>query len=153
MVAYHNRPELNAQRQRDGWHHTSDLGRREPDGTLTFIGPMTTMIKSGVENVYPAEVEAAIARHPAVEAVCVIGVPDPEWDQNVKAVVVRRAGHQVTENDIIEHCKAEIASYKKPRIVEFTDALPRDAVGFVDRDAVDDAFGGGGYPGPSRTRG
>lgn len=153
MVGYHNRPDLNAERQRDGWHHTSDLGRREPDGTLTFIGPMTTMIKSGVENVYPAEVEAAIARHPAVEGVCVIGVPDPEWDQNVKAVVVRRPGHQVTEDDIIEHCKAEIASYKKPRIVEFTDALPRDAVGFVDRAAVDDGFGGGGYPGPSRTRG
>jgi acyl-CoA synthetase (AMP-forming)/AMP-acid ligase II len=153
MVAYYKRPELNAHRQRDGWHHTSDLGRREPDGSITFIGPMTTMIKSGVENIYPAEVEAAIARHPGVEAVCVIGVPDPVWDQSVKAVVVRRAGHDVTEDEIIEHCKAEIASYKKPRLVEFTDALPLDAVGFVDRAAVDEAFGGGGYPGPSRTRG
>ena len=153
MVGYHNRPELNARRQRDSWHHTSDLGKREADGSITFIGPMTTMIKSGVENIYPAEVEAAIARHPAVEAVCVIGVPDPEWDQSVKAVVVPRAGQPVTADEIIEHCKAEIASYKKPRLVEFTDTLPRDVVGFVDRAAVDDAFGGGGYPGPGRTRG
>ena len=153
MVGYLHRPELNAQRQRDGWHHTSDLGRREPDGSLTFIGPMTTMIKSGVENIYPAEVEAAIALHPAVAEVCVIGVPDPEWDQSVKAVVVPVEGHELSEADIVEHCKRNIASYKKPKHVAFADALPRDAHGMVDRDAVDAAHGGGGYPGPGRTRG
>ncbi|HEY8218186.1 MAG TPA: AMP-binding protein [Acidimicrobiia bacterium] len=153
MVGYLHRPEINEHRQRGGWHHTFDLGRREPDGSITFIGPMTTMIKSGVENIYPAEVEAAIARHPAVAEVCVIGVPDPEWDQSVKAVVVLHADQTATVDDIIEHCKANIASYKKPRLVEFTDALPRDANGIVDRDAVDARFGGGGYPGPGRTRG
>src|SRR5262249_52439406 len=64
MVALHGRPELTAQRQRDGWHHTGDLGRREADGSLTWIGPMTRFIKSAQENIYPAEVEAAIRTHP-----------------------------------------------------------------------------------------
>jgi acyl-CoA synthetase (AMP-forming)/AMP-acid ligase II len=153
MVGYLHRPEENAHRQRGGWHHTFDLGRRELDGSITFIGPMTTMIKSGVENIYPAEVEAAIARHPAVAEVCVIGVPDPVWDQSVRAVVVPAEGRELTEEEVIVHCKRNIASYKKPKSVVFTDTLPRDANGMVDRTAVDEAFGGGGYPGPGRTRG
>jgi long-chain acyl-CoA synthetase len=153
MVAYHNRPDENARRQRGGWHHTHDLGRREPDGSLTFIGPMTTMIKSGVENIYPAEVEAVIQRHPAVQEVCVIGVPDEKWQQSVKAVVVLKPGATATEQEIIEHCRASIASYKKPRFVAFTESLPRNSSGAIDRAAVDEAFGGGNYPGPARTRG
>jgi long-chain acyl-CoA synthetase len=153
MVGYLHRPEINEHRQRGGWHHTFDLGRRELDGSITFIGPMTTMIKSGVENIYPAEVEAAIVQHPAVAEVCVIGVPDAEWDQSVKAVIVTAPGESVTEDEVIEHCRRTIASYKKPKLVEFTDALPKDANGMIDRVAVDEAFGGGGYPGPKRTRG
>ena len=154
MVGYHDRAEENARRRRGGWHHTHDLGRREPDGSLTFVGPKTTMIKSGVENIYPAEVEAAIRRHPAVADVCVIGVPDPQWDQSVKAVVVLRDGDSATEDEIIAHTRSLIASYKKPRAVVFVASLPRDASGFaVDRAAVDAAHGGGGYPGPSRLRG
>jgi long-chain acyl-CoA synthetase len=153
MVGYHNRPELNAERQRGSWHHTFDLGRREADGSITFVGPMTTMIKSGVENIYPAEVEAAIATHPAVESVCVIGVPDSRWQQAVKAIVVLGRGRSASAEEIVEHTKSRIASYKKPRIVEFTDTLPRDAMGQINRAAVDVRFGGGGYPGPDRTQG
>lgn len=149
MVGYHDRSELNDRRSRDGWHHTHDLGRREPDGSISFIGPKTTMIKSAAENVYPAEVEACIMRHPAVAEVCVIGVPDPKWTQNVKAVVVLKEDASATADDIIEHCRASIASYKKPRIVEFTDSLPKAGF-FVDREAVDALFGGGGYPGVGR---
>jgi acyl-CoA synthetase (AMP-forming)/AMP-acid ligase II len=144
---YWNRPELNAARSAGGWHHTRDLGRREPDGSLTFVGPNTTMIKSAAENIYPAEVEACLASHPAVQEVCVIGVPDPEWTQRVKAVVVRREGASVTAEELTEHCRSRIASYKKPSLVDFTDRLPRLASGMVDRAAVDAAFGGGGYPG------
>jgi acyl-CoA synthetase (AMP-forming)/AMP-acid ligase II len=147
MAGYWRRPELTAERQRGGWHHTNDLGRREADGSLSFIGPMTRIIKSAAENIYPAEVEACIGQHPAVQEVCVMGVPDPKWNQSVKAVVVLRAGQQATAEDIIEHCRSRIASYKKPKTVEFTEALPRTQMGIVDRDAVDAAFGGGGYPG------
>jgi len=154
MVGYHDRPEENARRRRGSWHHTHDLGRREADGSLTFVGPKTTMIKSGVENIYPAEVETAIRAHPAVADVCVIGVPDPQWDQSVKAVVVLRDGASATEDEIIAHTRSLIASYKKPRTVVFVASLPRDASGFaVDRGAVDEAHGGGGYPGPARVRG
>ena len=146
MSGYHNRPELNAERQRGGWHHTNDLARREPDGSITFIGPKTRIVKSAAENIYPAEVEACIARHPAVKEAAVIGVPDPKWTQSVKAIVVLEEGGTATAEDIIEHCRANIASYKKPRTVEFVDALPRTGW-LVDYDALDERFGGGGYPG------
>ena len=146
MNGYENRPELTGQRQRDGWHHTSDLGRREPDGSITFIGPATRLIKSGLENIYPAEVEACLKAHPAVSDAAVIGVPDPRWTQSVKAVVVVADGQQVTAEQLIEHCREHVASYKKPRFVEFTDRIARRG-GAVDYDALDASFGGGGYPG------
>jgi acyl-CoA synthetase (AMP-forming)/AMP-acid ligase II len=150
MNGYHNRPELNAERQRGGWHHTNDLGRIEGDGSITFIGPKGRMLKSAAENIYPAEVEACIRAHPAVREAAIIGVPDERWVQSVKAIVVLEDGATATADDIIEHCRASIASYKKPRTVEFVDALPRNGF-FVDYDALDKRFGGGGYPG-GRTR-
>ena len=151
MVGYHNRTEVNAERQAGGWHHTNDLGRREADGSLTFIGPKGRLIKSAAENIYPAEVEGCIARHPAVAEAAVIGVPDPKWDQSVKAVVVLKDGASTTAEEIIEHCRASIASYKKPRSVEFVDALPRNGW-LVDYEALDESFGGGGYPAGSGGR-
>lgn len=145
MSGYHDRPTLNAVKQQSGWHHTGDLGRREKDGTISFIGPKLRMIKSGGENVYPAEVEACIKTHPAVEDCAVIGVPDERWGQGVKAIVVRRGGEQTSAEDIVEHCQRHIASYKKPRSVEFADAIVRR--GFTpDYDVLDEQFGGGGYP-------
>jgi acyl-CoA synthetase (AMP-forming)/AMP-acid ligase II len=147
MVGYFGKDEENARRQRGGWHHTNDLGRREPDGTISFVGPKTELIKTGVENVYPAEVEGALQKHPAVAEVVVIGVPDPVWDQNVKAVVRLHEGQQATAGDLIEHTKNLIASYKKPKDVDFVEAFPRLESGFIDRDAVKAAHGGGGTPG------
>jgi len=147
MVGYHDRADLDAERGRDGWHHTNDLGRREADGSISFVGPMARLIKSAAENIYPAEVEACLRQHPGVGDVCVIGVPDARWTQSVRAVVVPHDGTDVTEDELIEHCRERIASYKKPRSVVFTDALPRTPQGLVDRDAVDARFGGGGYPG------
>jgi long-chain acyl-CoA synthetase len=146
MNGYWNRPEENARRSTGGWHHTNDLGRRETDGSITFIGPKTRMIKSAAENIYPTEVERCIAEHPAVAECAVIGVPDPTWVQSVKAIVVVRDGASLTSDDVIEHCRAGIASYKKPRFVEFADTLPRDGW-VVDYDALDDTYGGGNYPG------
>jgi long-chain acyl-CoA synthetase len=146
MNGYHNRPELNAERQAGGWHHTNDLGRLEADGSLAFIGPKTRLIKSAAENIYPIEVENCLKSHPAVADAAVIGVPDPTWVQNVKAVVVLKEGQSATAEDIIEHCRARIASYKKPKSVEFVDELPRKGWA-VDYEALDERFGGGGYPG------
>ena len=151
MNGYFDRDELNAVRQAGGWHHTNDLGRREPDGSITFIGPKTRIVKSAAENIYPTEVENAIAQHPAVKEVAIIGVPDKTWTQSVKAIVVLKDGESATADDIIGHCRSTIASYKKPRTVEFVDALPRQGWA-VDYDALDAQFGGGGYPGYSKTR-
>jgi acyl-CoA synthetase (AMP-forming)/AMP-acid ligase II len=143
---YHNRAELNARRMAGGWWHTNDLGRREVDGTVSFVGPKTRIVKSAAENIYPTEVEACIARHPAVKECAVIGVPDKVWTQSVKAIVVLHEGKAAGAEEIIEHCRHAIASYKKPRTVEFMAALPRNGWA-VDYDALDAQFGGGGYPG------
>ena len=148
MNGYWDRPELNATRARGGWHHTNDLGRLEADGTLTWIGPKVRMLKSAAENIYPVEVEQCLRAHPAVADCAVIGVPDDVWVQSVKAIVVLAPGADASAEELVEHCRARMASYKKPRTIEFTDALPR--VGFaVDYDELDRRYGGGGYPGGS----
>jgi len=144
---YWNRPEVNAQRFRAGWWHTTDLGRREPDGTVTFLGTTTRMLKSAAENIFPAEVENCLESHPGVREAAVIGVPNRRWSQDVKAVVVRREGSSVTAAELVAHCRSRIASYKKPKTVEFVDALPRTAGHAKDYAALDERFGGGGYPG------
>ena len=150
MCGYWNRTTLNEERGRNGWHHTNDLGRFEVDGSFSFVGPKTRMLKSAAENIYPAEVENCLRQHPDVADCAVIGVPDQRWVQSVKAIVVVRAGARVTGDELIAHCKERIASYKKPRSVEFADAIPRRG-STPDYDALDDRYGGGGYPG-GRTR-
>jgi acyl-CoA synthetase (AMP-forming)/AMP-acid ligase II len=150
-LGYWNRPQVNAERFRGGWWHTTDLGRREHDGTVTFLGTMTRMIKSGAENIFPVEVETCLEAHPAVREAAVIGVPSERFLQDVKAVVVLSGTVPATSlstvaADLIEHCRRNIASYKKPKTVEFLDALPR-VQGAKDYEALDEKFGGGGYPG------
>jgi long-chain acyl-CoA synthetase len=104
------------------------------------------MLKSGAENIYPVEVERCLESHPAVAECAVIGVPDPTWVQSVKAIVRLAPGRAASAAELIEHCRARIASYKKPRSVEFVDAIPRRGPA-IDYDALDARFGGGGYPG------
>jgi long-chain acyl-CoA synthetase len=104
------------------------------------------MIKSAAENIYPAEVEGCVTKHPAVAECAIIGVPDAQWTQSVKAIVVLKQGESATADEIIDHCRTHIASYKKPRTVEFVEKLPRDGFA-VDYLALDEQFGGGGYPG------
>ncbi|MFI7125599.1 AMP-binding protein [Nonomuraea sp. NPDC050153] len=143
---YFARPDLNAAKSAYGWHHTGDLGRREPDGTITFIGPKLRMIKSGAENIYPAEVERTLKSHPAVADAAVIGVPDPTWHQAVKAVVALKPDAAATADELVDHVRTQLASYKKPSQVAFVDTIPKR--GFTpDYDALDEAHGGGNYPG------
>jgi long-chain acyl-CoA synthetase len=146
MNGYWNRPEETERRFRNGWHHTNDLGRREVDGSLTFVGPKTRIIKSAAENIYPAEVEGALRTHPDVADCAVIGVPDKQWTQSVVGVVVARDGSAIDGDAVIAHVRERIASYKKPRRIEVVDAIPRNGFA-VDYDALDARFGGGGYPG------
>jgi long-chain acyl-CoA synthetase len=147
MTVYRNRPDETARRQAGGWHHTGDLGRRELDGSLSFVGPKGRIVKSAAENIYPAEVEAALNAHDAVKESAIIGVPDRTWGQSVVAIVVLQDGADASEDELIHHVRERIASYKKPKSVVFRpDPLPRDGWP-IDYDALDAEYGGGGYPG------
>ncbi|MEK7318291.1 MAG: fatty-acid--CoA ligase, partial [Pseudomonadota bacterium] len=101
------------------------------DGFLFLVDRMKDMIISGGENVYSAEVEKALASHPAVAQSSVIGVPHEKWGESVHAVVVLRQGESATLESIQSHCRERIAGYKIPRSVEFVDALPLSSVGKV----------------------
>jgi acyl-CoA synthetase (AMP-forming)/AMP-acid ligase II len=146
MAGYADRGALNERRYAGDWYRTNDLGRRERDGSITFVGPKARMLKSASENIYPAEVEACIRKHPAVADSALIGVPDPVWGQSAKALVVCQPGASLTAEEVIEFCKQNLASYKKPRIVEFVTDLPKKGGG-IDYEALDEQYGGGGYPG------
>lgn len=144
---YWHRPEIDALRiTADGWRRTNDLGRRESDGTISFIGPKGRLIKSAAENIYPAEVERCIAQIDGVAEVAVIGTPDPVWMQSVRAIIVPHPGALLDEAAVIDHCRRSIASYKKPRSVVFADGLPRIGSA-IDYAALDHLYDGGGYPG------
>jgi acyl-CoA synthetase (AMP-forming)/AMP-acid ligase II len=149
MAGYLGEEEATIARFANGWHHTNDLGRRHRDGSISFVGPKSALIKSGNENIYPAEVEHCLLGHSGVAEVCVIGVPDPLWTQNVKAILVARPGAAATDltaEALAAFCRERMASYKKPKDVQVVAALPKVG-GFIDRDAVNLLYGGGGYPG------
>jgi len=131
MQGYWNKPELTAQALRDGWMHTGDGASMDEDGFIFIADRLKDMIITGGENVYSAEVENALAQHPAVAACAVIGVPSAEWGESVHAVVVRKADHTISAEQLIAHCKASIAGYKCPRSVDFVDALPLSGAGKV----------------------
>ncbi|MEX0666396.1 MAG: AMP-binding protein [Acidimicrobiia bacterium] len=124
MKKYYERAELNAKRRTGHWHHTNDLARRKEDGSLTWLGSMDRLIKSGSENIYPAEVAARIKEHPAVAACEVIGVANSEWGEVVQALVVTKPGMSLSEDELIHYCGERMASFKKPRTVRFVDVLP-----------------------------
>ena len=129
MAGYWNRPEETAKTIRDGWLHTGDAGFLDADGYLYIHDRVKDMIISGGENVYPAEVENALAEHPAIAEVAVIGVPDDKWGEAVKAVVVLRPDVDLSESALIEWSRDRIAGFKSPKSVDFAPALPRNAAG------------------------
>jgi acyl-CoA synthetase (AMP-forming)/AMP-acid ligase II len=114
-----------------GWYRTGDIGKLTADGYLYILDRAKDMIISGGENIYPAEVEAVLARHPAVADVAVLGRPDPTWGEAVHAVIIPAAGQAVPAAEIIAWCRDRLAHFKCPKSVEFTDALPRTTTGKV----------------------
>ncbi len=124
MIGYLDQPELTAQTIKEGWIHTGDLLRQDEAGFYYFADRKKDMIKSGGENVFATEVEGVLLSHPAVENCAVIGIPDPVFQEAVMAVVKCVESKAVTENDIIEHCKKFLSSYKKPRRVAFVNDFP-----------------------------
>jgi acyl-CoA synthetase (AMP-forming)/AMP-acid ligase II len=128
---------------RNGWLHTGDMGYFDADGYLWYAGrmPEKELIKTGGENVYPAEVENAIRQHPSIADVVVIGVPDPKWGEAVKAICVLHSLKAATAEEVIDFAGGLIARYKRPKIVVFVDKLPKSATGDIDRSAVKSAYG------------
>jgi acyl-CoA synthetase (AMP-forming)/AMP-acid ligase II len=118
------------------WYRTGDLGRLDDDGFLSLIGRKKEMIISGGLNIYPAEIERVLYAHPAVAEAAVVGVPDPEWGESVCAFIQLRPDRHASEADIIDHCRAHMASYKKPRRVVFLAELPRTSNGKIARSAL-----------------
>lgn len=135
MSGYLDDPAATEEAFRGGWLHTGDLLRRNEDGTLSFVDRKKYLIKTGGENVYPAEVEQAIAAHDDVQEACVFGVPDERWGETVKAVVVRRPGATLSAQDVVAWCRDRLAGYKRPRYVQFltADQLPRSTTGKLQR--------------------
>lgn len=125
---YLGNPGATAEVLRDGWFYTGDIGKIEVENHTPYLyitGRSKDIVISGGYNIYAEEVERVIARHPNVQEVVVIGVPDEEWGEAVKAVVVLKPGSQADEREIIDFCKGNLASYKKPRSVDFVTSLPR----------------------------
>ena len=131
MLGYWNHPDATAEAVRDGWMHTGDAGHLDDEGYLFVVDRIKDMIVSGGENVYSAEVERALARHPSVATSAVIGLPDETYGERVHAVVVPRTGHRPGIDELRSHVKSLIAGYKAPRSVELVDALPLSGAGKV----------------------
>lgn len=131
MQGYWNKPELTKAALRDGWMYTGDGGRMDAEGFVTVVDRLKDMIKTGGENVFSAEVENALAKHPAVAQTAVIAIPSEQWGEAVHAVVVCAPGQDVTADELIAHCKSLIAGYKSPRSIDFVDALPMSGAGKI----------------------
>jgi acyl-CoA synthetase (AMP-forming)/AMP-acid ligase II len=132
MHGYWNLPDQTAATLRDGWVHTGDGAYQDADGFVFIVDRLKDMIVTGGENVFTAEVESAISTHAAVAEVAVIGIPSEQWGEQVHAIVVPRAGQSLDEAEIIRHCEALIANYKRPRSVTIrAESLPLSGAGKV----------------------
>jgi acyl-CoA synthetase (AMP-forming)/AMP-acid ligase II len=143
---YWNRPDLTAASLREGWWHTGDLGWRDEEGFLWISGRLKDMIKSGTENIYPIEVEQVIATLEGVVETAVVGIPDEQWGEAVAAFVVRTPGSSLDAATVIEHCRQQLAAYKRPRHVVFVDSLPRNTTNKVSKATLRAALPGAGLP-------
>jgi long-chain acyl-CoA synthetase len=126
---YWKKPEATAQTLRDGWVHTGDMGTVDADGYLNFMGRFKEMIKVSGYSVFPEEVETLLIKHPAVAQAAVIGVPDAEKGEVVRAFIVKKPGQDVAADALIAWCRENMAPYKAPRDVRFMEALPATGAG------------------------
>ncbi|HYW03289.1 MAG TPA: long-chain fatty acid--CoA ligase [Gammaproteobacteria bacterium] len=132
FAGYWNRPEATREAFRGGWFHTGDLARRDDEGFYYIVDRKKDMLISGGENVYPTEVEQVLFRHPAVQEVAVVGIPDEKWGEVPMAIIVpREAGASLTLEDVQDFCAGKLARFKIPRKVEMVEQLPRNAAGKV----------------------
>ena len=139
-LGYWKNPEKTAEVFRNGWFHSGDLGVIDEEGYLSVVDRKKDMIKTGGENVASREVEEMIFTHAAVSEVAVFGVPHPHWIEAVMAVIVLRAGHSISETEVVQFCRERMASYKVPKLVEVIDELPKNASGKILKRELRDRF-------------
>ncbi|RZN25393.1 long-chain fatty acid--CoA ligase [Bradyrhizobium sp. Leo121] len=137
---YWNRPDANASSFTDGWLHTGDATRVDEEGFYYIVDRWKDMYISGGENVYPAEVENVLHQIPALAEAAVIGIPDEQWGEVGMAIVAVKPGQTLTPADIHAHCTANLARFKCPRIIEFVEALPRNATGKIHKPTLRKQF-------------
>jgi acyl-CoA synthetase (AMP-forming)/AMP-acid ligase II len=144
FCGYWGKDDDSAYTFRNGWHHTGDIGVFNEEGYLYYVKRKAEkeLIKTGGENVYPAEVEKVILDHECVAETCVIGVPDTQWGEAIKAICVIKPGRSLDSGELINFVASKIARYKKPKYVVYVDALPKTDDGEIDRDQVRKEFGG-----------
>lgn len=121
---YWNQPEATAKVLRNGWYATGDVARRDSEGLYYIVDRVKDMIVSGGENIYSAEIENVLSTHPEIAAVAVIGVPDDRWGEAVKACIVRVSGSEISEDELLQFARSQLAGYKIPKSVDFMAALP-----------------------------
>ena len=131
MLGYWEDPAASREVLQDGYYRSGDVGWRDEDGFIYIVDRERDLIISGGYNIYPAEIEAALSAHPSVLEAAVIGVPDDVWGESVKAFVALRPGAAVSEAELIDHCRRQLAGYKKPRSVEFMESLPKGSTGKI----------------------
>lgn len=131
MKGYYKRPEATAETIKDGWLYSGDVAIQDEDGFYFIVDRTKDMIIRGGFNIYPRELEEVIIQHEAVSLVAVIGVPNDQFGEEVKACIVLKEGKQISEEDLINWCKTKMAAYKYPRTIQFMDALPMSATGKI----------------------
>ncbi|WP_209122694.1 long-chain fatty acid--CoA ligase [Alkalihalobacillus sp. BA299] len=136
MKEYYKNPEATKEAFSGGWFHSGDLVRMDDEGFIYVVDRKKDMIISGGENIYPAEIEEVLYTHPKILEAAVIGVPDTNWGENVKAIVVMKPNETMSVQEVIDYCAKYLASYKKPKVVEFLKELPRNAAGKVLKTAL-----------------
>jgi acyl-CoA synthetase (AMP-forming)/AMP-acid ligase II len=140
MKGYVSQDDATAPTIVNGWLHTRDMGWMDADGYLYLAGRKDDLIIRGGENISPAEVEAVLHTHPAIEEAAIIGLPDVDWGEQVMAIVVPKADSPLRAEEVIDWCHQRLASFKKPAIVQFVSALPRNALGKVLRQELRQKF-------------
>ncbi|WP_246943980.1 long-chain-fatty-acid--CoA ligase [Bacillus pinisoli] len=136
MKGYWNMPEETANTLRDGWLYTGDIARMDDEGYVSIMDRKKDMIIAGGFNIYPRDIEEILYEHPAVMEAVVVGVPDEYRGETVKAVIVPKAGKEVSEDEIIQYCRENMSAYKVPRLVEFRAELPKTSVGKILRRVI-----------------
>lgn len=143
LAEYYHKPEATAKSMKDGFFSVGDIAYRDPEGYYYICDRKIDMIISGGVNIYPAEIEAVLSAHPAVLDVAVIGVPDEQWGESVKAVVALRPGRSASAEELITFCAERLADYKKPRSVDFLDEIPRNPAGKLLKNMIRESYWAG----------